>query len=341
MIAQAIRVVAEQGGSLSAEEVESVVTDILDEVVAPSDVTAWLVALHARGETPEEIAGCVRAVLARRARLCPDLRGAIDIGGTGGDGAGTFNISTTAAFVVAGAGVPVLKHGNRGFTSRCGSADLMEGLGLRLSRRIDDLFVQQCLRHANMAYLFTPRLFRYPESLARVRREIGSRTLFNLAGPLCHPGGIDYQFLGVADLPLTETMARVLQRLGRRRAFVCSGLDGRLDEISISGATQASILSDGRIETRTLGPHDFDVRPARREDILGGDTDANVRISLSVLSGARGAQRDATVMCAGAALFVAGKTQDLQGGANLARQAIDSGAAMQAMERLRQAFNEM
>lgn len=341
MIAQAIRIVAEQGGSLSAQEVESVVTAILDEVLEPADVTAWLLALQARGETPEEIAGCVRAVLARRARLCPDLHGAIDIGGTGGDGAGTFNISTTAAFVVAGAGVPVLKHGNRGFTSRCGSADLMEGLGLRLSRRLDEPFVRQCLRQANMAYLFTPQLFRYPESLARLRRGIGSRTLFNLAGPLCHPGGIDYQFLGVADPQLTDTMARVLQRLGRRRAFVCSGLAGRLDEICISGATQASILSDGRIETRTLGPHDFDVHPARREDILGGDVDANVRISLGVLSGRRGATRDAAVMCAGAALFIAGKSPDLRGGAALARQAIDSGAAMRALERLRQAFNEM
>lgn len=341
MIVQAIRVIAEQGGSLSAEEVEAVVSDILDEALEPSDVAAWLTALHAKGETPEEIAGCVRAVLARRAALCPELKGAIDIGGTGGDGAGTFNISTTAAFVVAGAGVSVLKHGNRGFTSRCGSADLMEALGLRLSRGIDDRFVRQCLRHANIAYLFTPGLFRYPDSLARLRRDIGIRTLFNLAGPLCHPGGIEYQFLGVADLHLTETMACALQRLGRRRAFVCSALDGRLDEISISGLTQASILCDDRIETRTVGPHDFDVRPARRQDIAGGDVDTNVRISLDVLTGALGPPRDAAVMCAGAALFVAGKTPDLLAGANLARQAIDSGAAMRSMERLRQVFNEM
>lgn len=336
MIREVIRSLAETRRDLSAQETEEAVGQILDGVATPAQAAGFLVALRAKGETAEEILGCVRAMRRRAPPVNCDGILAVDIGGTGGDRAGTFNISTTAAFVVAAAGLPVAKHGNRGFTSRCGSADMIENLGIKL--QIAPQRVLSCLQKVGLAYLFTPAFYPAPPYISQLRREIGIRSIFNLAGPVANPADVPCQVVGVAHPALTEVLAQVFARLGRRHVMVFHGLDG-LDEITVTDRTKITELKEGQIHTFYLDPEDLGIRRATLADIQGGSPEENVRICCQVLSGQKGPHRDIVLLCAAAALVAGDKAADFSEGLTLAREAIDSGQARQTLERLRQFSN--
>jgi len=337
MIREMIRSLAETGRDLSVQEAEEAIGQILDGVATPAQIAGFLVALRAKGETAEEILGCVQALRCRAVPVsCNDIL-AVDIGGTGGDRAGTFNISTTAAFVVAAAGLPVVKHGNRGFTSRCGSADMVESFGIKL--QIEPQHVLPCLREVGLTYLFTPAFYPAPTYLSQLRRDIGIRSVFNLAGPIANPADAPCQVVGVAHPDLTEVLAQVFARLGKRRVMVFHGMDG-LDEISITGPTKVTELKEGQIHTFYLNPEEFGIRRATLADIQGGSPEENVRICRQVLSGQKGPRRDIVLLCAAAALVAGEKAANFSEGLTLACEAIDSGRAWQILERLRQFNND-
>lgn len=336
MIREAIRSLAEERRDLSAQEVEAVVGQILDSVATPAQIAAFLVALRAKGETVEEILGCVRAMRRRAPPLSCNGIGAVDIGGTGGDRAGTFNISTTAAFVVAAAGLPVAKHGNRGFTSRCGSADMIESLGIKLY--IDPQRVLACLQDVGLAYLFTPAFYPAPLYVGRLRREIGVRSIFNLAGPIANPADVACQVVGVAHPDLTEVLAQVCAQLGKSHVLIFHGLDG-LDEITVTDRTKITELKDGQIRTFYLDPEELGIRRATLADIRGGSPEENAHICHQILSGQKGPRRDIVLLCAAAALVTGDRAADFSEGLSLAEEAIDSGRAWQTLERLRRFSN--
>lgn len=327
---------AEVRRDLSAAEVEVAVGQILDGAATPAQTAAFLVVLRVKGETAEEILGCVRAMRRRAPPAnCNGIR-AVDIGGTGGDRAGTFNISTTAAFVVAAAGLPVAKHGNRGFTSRCGSADMIESLGIKL--QIDPQRVMSCLQEVGLAYLFTPAFYPAPSYVSQLRREIGVRSIFNLAGPIANPADVAYQVVGVAHPDLTEVLAQVCAQLGKRHVLIFHGLDG-LDEITITDRTKITELKDGQMRTFYLDPEELGIRRATLTDIQGGSPEENARICCQILSGQKGPRRDIVLLCAAAALMAGDKVTNFSEGLTLAREAIDSGQAWQTLERLRRFSN--
>jgi anthranilate phosphoribosyltransferase len=309
----------------------------LDGVAAPEQVAAFLAALRAKGETADEILGCVQAMRQRAPAVNCNGIAAVDIGGTGGDRSGTFNISTTAAFVVAATGLPVAKHGNRNFTSRAGSADLIEALGIKL--QLAPHKICACLEEVGMAYLFTPAFYPAPPNLSQLRRKIGIRTIFNLAGPVANPANVACQTIGVAQPDLTEVLAQVLARLGKRHVLVFHGLDG-LDEISITTQTKITELNQGEIQTFYLEPETLGLQQARLEDIRGGTAQDNARICLDILSGKKGPPRDIVLLSAAAALIASHRATTFSAGLALAEEAIDSGQAWQIMERLRQFNND-
>lgn len=332
MIREAIRCLAEERRDLSAQETEEAVGQILDGVATPAQAAGFLVALRAKGETVEEILGCVRAMRQRASPLNCDGLLAVDIGGTGGDRAGTFNISTTAAFVVAAAGLPVAKHGNRGFTSQCGSADMIENLGIEL--QIAPQHVLPCLQEVGLVYLFTPAFYPAPPYLSQLRREIGVRSIFNLAGPVANPANVACQVVGVAHPDWTEVLAQVFAQLGRRHVLVVHGLDG-LDEITVTTQTKITELKEGQIHTFYLDPEELGIQRATLADIRGGSPKENAHICCQVLSGQKGPRRDIVLLCAAAALVAGDKAANFSEGLALAQEAIDSGRAWQTLERLR------
>jgi anthranilate phosphoribosyltransferase len=268
------------------------------------------------------------AVAVRPRRLEP----LVDTCGTGGDGAGTFNISTTAAFVVAGAGQPVAKHGNRSISSQCGSADVLEALGVNLELTPDQ--VAGCVDEVDIGFLFAPKLHPAMKHAIGPRRELGVRTIFNLLGPLTNPAGASAQVLGVYDAQLTEPLAYVLAALGSRSAFVVHGADG-LDELTTTGPNRVSLLRDGQVETRTFDPAALGFRRASPAELRGGDAQENASITRGILSGTlNGARRDVVLLNAAAALVAAGRTRSLSEGVRLAEESLDSGAAGRVLDRL-------
>ncbi|PYS96257.1 MAG: anthranilate phosphoribosyltransferase [Acidobacteria bacterium] len=320
-----------EGQILAPAEARAAFEAIMDGRVPPAPLAAFLVALRMRGETVAEIAAFARVMRERATRI--DAGGGIvlDTCGTGGDGAGTFNISTVAAFVVAGCGVPVAKHGNRSVSSRCGSADLLQGLGVRLDAEV--ALVERALREAGFAFLFAPALHGAMRHAAPVRRELGVRTVFNLLGPLTNPAGARHHLLGVYDPARVEGLAEVLRELGSERALVVHG-DG-LDEIALHGETRAAELRGGRVRTFILTPEDAGLRRAPLSEVSGGSVEENVDIARGVLKGERGPRRDIVLLNAAAALMVAGRAGDLRAGVAQAGHALDSGAALRVVEALR------
>ncbi len=333
MIAKVIRSLAEERGDLTEHETEEIIGQILDGTATPVQAAAFLVALRTKGETVDEILGCVRAMRSRAPDLHCDGLPTVDIGGTGGDRARTFNISTTAAFVVAAAGLLVAKHGNRSFTSECGSADMIENLGIKL--QIEPQQVLPCLQEVGLAYLFTPAFYPAPAYLSRLRREIGIRSIFNLAGPCANPADVPCQVVGVAHPDLTEVLALVFARLNRRHVLVFHGLDG-LDEITITDRTKITELKDGEISTFYLAPEELGIQRGTLTDIRGGSPTENAQICREVLNGEKGPRRDIVLLCAAAALLAGDKVDDWTEGLALAQKAIDSGGAGQILERLKQ-----
>ena len=304
---------------------------IMNGEATPAQLGAFLVALRIKGETIEELTGASRSM--RRHAVFVDPRGkpVVDTCGTGGDSLGTFNISTTAAFVVAGAGVPVAKHGNRSITSKCGSADVLAELGVNLEAPPD--VMEDCIHNVGIGFLFAPKLHPAMKHAMGPRRELGFRTIFNLLGPLANPAGAKNQVLGVFAPELTELFAEVLKRLGSRRVFVVHGQDG-MDEITVTGTTRISELRDGSIRTYNFDPLSVMEDYAPASSLAGGDAATNAKITRAILEGEPGPRRDIVCLNAAAGLIAGGKAKDFEDGFRLAGEAIDSGKALQALEGL-------
>ena len=329
MIQEAIAALVERR-DLSRAEMAAAMGEIADGGATPAQVGAFLAALRVKGETVDEIAGAAEVMRARTDRVRVDREVFVDTCGTGGDGRNTFNISTTAAFAVAGAGVTVAKHGNRSVSSRCGSADVLAALGVDVEAPKER--VERCIADVGIGFLFAPRLHPAFKAVAGMRRELAIRTVFNLLGPLANPAGARHQVLGVYDPRWVPVLGGVLAALGAARAFVVHG-EG-LDEIAVTGTTRVADVRDGRVELFTVTPEDLGLSRWPESAIAGGDAARNAEITLGVLSGKPGGPRDAVLANAGAALVVAGAARDLRAGVALAASAIDRGAAREKLDLL-------
>ena len=330
MIVAAISKLVEEQ-DLSEDEAAQAMRQIMEGGATPAQIAAFLIALRLKGETVSEITGCARIMREKATHIQAPYAHVIDTCGTGGDGAQTFNISTTAAFVVAGAGIPVAKHGNRAMSSRCGSADLLQELGVAIE--LSPEMAEKCLAEVGIAFLFAPLFHSAMKHAIGPRRDIGVRTIFNLMGPLTNPASAKCQLVGVYARELTEPLARVLANLGSTRALVVHGADG-LDEITITGDTYVAALDQGTVSSYMIRPEQFGLCRVPREALAGGDAPQNAAITLAVLDGQQGPHRDVVLLNAAAALVVAGAASDLQAGLQLAAQSIDSGAALEKLSRL-------
>jgi len=322
---------------LTGTEAAEIMGTIMDGGASQAQIGAFLMALRLKGETPEEIAAFASVMRRYAVSVKPITQKIlVDTCGTGGDGARTFNISTTAAFVAAGAGVPVVKHGNRSVSSRCGSADVLSALGVNLS--VDPTQQARIVEQAGIAFLFAPRHHPAMRHVMAARQEIGCRTVFNILGPLTNPAGAEAQVLGVYEESLTRTMAEVLRLLGLSRAMVVHG--SGLDEITTTGDTVVSELYRGAIRTYSLNPATFGIATASLADLTGGDAETNARITREILNGERGAGRDIVLMNAGAAIYIGGMAGNLNEGIELAARSIDSGSARARLDALINATKE-
>lgn len=330
MIQEAIRKAVE-GVHLTEDEAAAAMEAIMEGEATPAQIAAFITALRIKGETVDEIAGCARVMREKAAKITPRRTPLVDTCGTGGDGANTFNISTAAAFVAAAAGAAVAKHGNRSVSSRCGSADVLEALGVRIDLTPDA--VRECIDQVGIGFLFAPLFHSGMRHAVGPRKEIGIRSVFNVLGPLTNPASAQVQVVGVYDAALTEPLARVLGRLSVREAYVVHG-QPRLDEISISGETQVSHLKDGEVHTFRIRPEDAGLKTWPAETIAGGDAQHNAAIIRSVLKGKEGPQRDVVLLNAAAALLVAGLAKDLMDGVARAAESIDRGRAYEKLEAL-------
>lgn len=340
-ISEAIKRLVE-GENLSADQAQSVLEDIMSGHSTDSQIGSLLTALRMKGETADEITGFARAMRARVSAVRPDCvvsatisgteRDAlIDTCGTGGDASGTFNISTATAFVVAGCGVRVAKHGNRSVSSHCGSADVIEALGVRIEIPPDR--IARCIDQVGIGFLHAPLLHTAMKHVAPARRQLGIRTIFNLLGPLTNPAGADTQVIGVYSAHLTELLAQSLGRLGSRRAMVVHGSDG-LDEVTITGESKITELRRGEMRTFTITPEEFGISRATLRDIQGGDAKENAQIILDILSNKSGPRRDIVLMNAAAALVASERAADFREGVGMATDSIARGRAKAKLDQL-------
>ena len=316
---------------LTEDEAASVMTEVMDGQAPAASLGALLALLAMKGERPAELVGLARTMRERAVKLSQPPDDVFDTCGTGGDRSGTFNVSSAAAVVVAACGVRVAKHGNRSVSSKCGSADVFEQLGVNITASPD--IVGRTLHEAGIAFFFAPTFHPAMKHAAPVRRELGIRTAFNLLGPLTNPAGASRQLVGVPRPELTELLARSLLRLGSTHAWVVHGADG-IDEISTTGYTKVSECRAGAVKTFYLHPSDVGLRKASPEDLRGGDAAENAAIVNRILSGAPGAAREVVLFNAGAALFVAGRAPTLAAGIRQAAEGIDSGAARATLDRM-------
>jgi anthranilate phosphoribosyltransferase len=328
MIREALDAIVNQGRDLSEEEAAAVMGEIMTGEATPAQIGAFLIALRMKGETVDEIAGMARVMRDHALRV--EVEGAlVDTCGTGGDAQGTFNVSTAAAFVAAGAGARVAKHGNRAMSSACGSADVLEALGAKID--LPPKGVARCIREAGFGFMFAQAFHPAMKHVAGPRREIGVRTVFNVLGPLTNPAGAQAQLLGVARPELGPKMAAALQRLGSRRVLVVHGQEG-LDELSLSGPSTIHEVQGDTIREYTVSPEEVGLTSAPLEAIRGGSAEENAAALRAVLNGEGGPLREIVLLNAAAALLVADLATDLPEGVRLAEQAIDSGAARQRLE---------
>ena len=336
MIKEAINILV-NGIGLSEAEMSECMTEIMEGRATDAQLGAFLAALRIKGETVAEITGAARTMREKAARIkAPE--GVLDTCGTGGDMSHTFNISTTAAIVVAATGVPVAKHGNRSVSSKSGSADVLEALGVRIDLQPER--VEKCLFETGFGFLFAPLFHPSMKYAIGPRREMGVRTIFNILGPITNPAGAKRQILGVFSSHLTETLAKVLGNLGAEDAMVVHGEDG-LDEITITDGTKVSRCSKGKVENIYFSPEDFGLERGKREDLIGGDKDENAKITLQILNGEKGSKRDIVLINSAAALSVAGKTDDLRIAFEMAKDAIDSGNALRKLEDIKRVSNSL
>ena len=316
---------------LTEKEAEEVMGEIMDGVAKPAQIAAYLMGLRLKGETVDEIAGSVRAMRARAVRIPLGDPNVVDTCGTGGDGAHTFNISTTTAFVVAGAGLTVAKHGNTAVSSKSGSADLFSALGVNIDLPTER--VADCVNDIGIGFLFAPLYHGAMKHCAGPRHEMGIRTMLNILGPLTNPAGATIQVVGVFDRKLTELVGKVLVQLGSRHCFVVHGMDG-LDEISLTDRTMVSEGKQGVLSSYVLDPQEFGLARVRLKDLAGGHPPENAQITRDILQGRKSPKRDVVCLNAAPALVAGGKATSLQEGFRLAAQSIDSGAAADKLERL-------
>ena len=322
-----------EGRSLRETEAAAAMLDIVEGLATPSQIAALAVALRIKGETAEEVAGLARVMrrYANRVEAGPDV---IDVVGTGGDGSRTFNISTLSAFVVAAAGGKVAKHGNRGVTSNCGAADILEALGVAID--LPPEAVAACIRETGFGFMFAPLYHPAMRHAVGPRREIGVRTVFNLLGPITNPAGVTGQLTGVAVSEMTPVIAEVLRLLGARRALVVHGHDG-VDEMSISAPTTVFDVADGTVREYEVTPESVGLERAPAEAVRGGTVEANLRFARQVLGGETGAARDVVLLNAAGGLVVGGLAGDLKAGVRLAADAIDSGKSRDKVEQVAEA----
>jgi len=320
-----------QRQNLTADQMTEMMNIVLTGQATEAQIGAMMAALATKGETFEELAGAAQAMRRNARRIQAVGSPVMDTCGTGGDGAQTFNISTTTAFVVAGCGITVAKHGNRAVSSKCGSADVLEALGVKLTTPPE--IVEEAVAAVGIGFLFAPLYHSAMKYAAKPRQELGVRSIFNMLGPLTNPASANCQLLGVFAPPLTEMFAQALKLLGTQSAMVVHGHDG-LDEISICAPTRISELKAGAIRTYDLQPEQYFGRLADPKDLAGGDARQNAAITRSILSGEKGARRDVVLINAGAALVAAGKANSLKNGIEKAAGAIDSGKALEKLEKL-------
>lgn len=320
------------GHDLTRMEAESVMNEIMDGTATHAQIAAFLTALCVKGETIDEIAGCAQVMRDKAITVKPTRADIVDTAGTGGDRAGTFNISTTAAFVIAGAGLGVAKHGNRAVSGQSGSADVLEALGVNLD--LTPTQIAQCIDEIGIGFLFAQKLHPAMKNVAPVRKELGVRTVFNVLGPLTNPARTPAQIVGVYDARLTLTMANVLHALGLRAAYVFHSADG-LDELTTTGVNRIARFDNGVIYDEELDARDLGLPRAERDALGGGRAEENARITRDILAGVeRGAKRDVVALNAAAALVAGGAARDLREGLERAHAAIDSGAALRALDGL-------
>jgi anthranilate phosphoribosyltransferase len=317
--------------NLSEVEMAECMNEIMEGKATDAQIGAFLAALRIKGETIEEITGAAR-IMREKATTIKAPDGVLDTCGTGGDMSHTFNISTTTALVVAGAGIPVAKHGNRSVSSQSGSADVLEALGVKIDLPPEK--VEKCLFETGFGFLFAPLFHPAMRYAIGPRREMGIRTIFNILGPITNPAGAKRQILGVFANGLTDILAQVLGNLGAVDAMVVHGEDG-LDEVSISGRTRVSRFKDGKTENFYIRPEDFGIMRSKIENIRGGSREANAAITLSILSGEEGPRRDIVLINSAVAIVIAGKTGDFKTAFDIATDAVDSGRALKKLEEIK------
>jgi anthranilate phosphoribosyltransferase len=350
MIKEMIQTVV-KGKDLSEEEMIGVMDEIMEGKATEAQIGAFITALRMKGETIAEITGAAKVMRAKatpirvyddavsidRDEINVDQETVVDTCGTGGDGTNTFNVSTTTAFVAAGGGLKVAKHGNRSVSSQCGSADVLEALGVNLD--VTPAVVEECVKTIGIGFLFAPKLHGAMKYAIGPRQQIGIRSVFNVLGPLTNPAKANVQVLGVYEAGLTSVLAEVLNRLGSTSALVVFG-EGSFDEISITGPTQVSELRDGAVRDYRIEPEDFGMARANVSDIKGGDAKKNAAIVREVLDGQPGPRRDMVLLNAGAAFYAADKASDMERGIKMAAESIDSGMASQKLKQLVEKTNE-
>ena len=330
MIREALAKVVNQE-NLREPVMMGVMEEVMEGKATPAQIAAFITALRIKGETVEEVTGAARIMRRKATRIDARSPVIVDTCGTGGDGRNTFNISTTAAFVAAAAGLTVAKHGNRAVSSGCGSADVLEALGVNIDAGPE--IVEECIQQAGIGFLFAPRLHGAMKHAIGPRREIGIRTIFNMLGPLTNPAGATAQLIGVYDPALTEMFAGVLKNLGTKRAFIVHGSDG-LDEATVTGETRVSELNDGLVRTYNIDPVEIFGETFPGEALAGGDAAANAEITRGVLSGRNGPVRKIVILNAALAIVAGGRTETIREGVSIAEECIDNGAAIKKLQAL-------
>src|SRR5574337_90196 len=336
MIKEAIaKVIA--GTNLAETEAEAVMREIMQGEATDAQISSYITALRMKGETVEEITGSARVMREKAVQIKLDAKYQVDTCGTGGDMAHTFNISTTAAFVVAAAGVTVAKHGNRSVSSKSGSADVLQALGVNIE--LPSHRAEECIKEVGIGFLFAPMMHLAMKYAIGPRREIGVRTIFNVLGPLTNPAKVTSQIMGVYSADLTGLLAQALGNLGAKHAFVVHGMDG-LDEITITDRTKVSEYRDGKVKNYYLHPSDLGFSTGKPADLKGGDGKDNAAITVEILKGKKGPCRDIVLMNAAAGLAASGRAADLKQGVALSAESIDSGAALRKLEQLKAFTNK-
>ncbi len=320
-----------KGENLSLDEMEQAMEMIMEGKVTHSQLSGFLVALHMKGETVEEITASAKVMKEKATPISIESGELMDTCGTGGDAKGTFNISTAVAFILAAAGVVVAKHGNRSVSSKSGSADVLESLGINIS--LPPSSVERCLKEINIAFLFAQDFHKATKHAAVPRKELGIRTIFNVLGPLTNPANIKYQLMGIYDPKLVYPIAEVLNNLGVKRAMVVHGSEG-IDEFSLSGKNKVAFLNEGKIEKLEISPEDLGLEKYSIQEIQGGSAEENKRIILNIFNGEMGPKRDVVVLNSAAGLYVANKVNSLEEGITYAQEIIDSGKAMKKLEEM-------